>query len=215
MTLTQKVDELSLRYDRYLPRPKHYSFVMSAAEQELFDRSVKKSKLYLEFGMGGSTFHALQKSNARIYSIDSSQEWINKMREYWYIRIMELTRLSLIFVDIGPVKQWGRPIGDNPALFPNYSAGIFKTIRKDKVDTVLVDGRFRVACTLRTILECHANKRLQILIHDFWNRPQYHVVLRYLDVVAQRDTLGVFEVKKGIDLNAVQSDYETYKFDFA
>jgi hypothetical protein len=214
MINSQKINDLLRKYDKYLPRPSHYSFMMSANEQELFDLSIRDSKVYLEFGMGGSTFHALQKSSAKVYSIDSSREWIKLMREYWYIRFMELTRLSLIFADVGPVKEWGVPIGDNPALFPNYSAAIFKTIRKEKVDTVLVDGRFRVACTLKTILECHPNKNLQILIHDFWDRPHYHIVLRYLDAVVRADTLGVFELKKGIDLNAVRSDYEAYKYNF-
>lgn len=212
--MRQKVDELLIKYDKYLPRPSQYSFMMSKREKELFDLTIKDSKVYLEFGMGGSTFHALQKTSAKVYSIDSSREWIKLMRQYWYIRFMELTRLRLVYANVGPVKEWGVPIGNDSSRFPNYSAGIFKKIRKEKVDTVLVDGRFRVACTLRTILECHANKDLQILIHDFWDRPHYHIVLKYLDAVVRADTLGVFEVKKGIDLNAVHQDYEAYKYNF-
>src|SRR5215203_1130862 len=108
MTLNQKIEELLEKYDKYLPNPSYYSFIMSEKEKELFDLSIKDSKVYLEFGMGGTTFRALQKSRAKVYSIDSSREWIASMREYFFIRYMERRRrLSLFFMDVGPVKEWG------------------------------------------------------------------------------------------------------------
>ena len=201
------------KVDRYSPWPSRYSFVMSDKEKKLFDNTVKPSKAYLEFGTGGSTFRVLQKSDAKIYSIDSSHQWIRCMREYWFIRRMEKKRLSLFYVDIGPIKKWGKPSGTGSvALYPRYSETIFDLIDEAKIDTVLVDGRFRVACTLKTVLEFHSNHDLKILIHDFWNRNDYHVVLKYLDAVDKADTLGLFSIKKGIDITAVRDDYELYKY---
>jgi hypothetical protein len=137
------------------------------------------------------------------------------MRRYFLIRFNERKRLFLFYVDVGPTKEWGVPVGTGSSyLFPDYSARIFQLIKKERVDTVLVDGRFRVACTLKTILECHGNDKLLILIHDFWNRAHYHIVLKYLYEVERADTLGVFVLKTGIDLNAVAQDYEAYKYNF-
>ena len=213
MTLKTSVLKAVTEVDKFLPKALFYSFIMSKKEKELFDKRIKKSNTYLEFGMGGSTFRTLQKSDAKVYSIDSSLDWISFMREYKQIRKMEKTRLSLFHVDIGPTGEWGRPENDNyKEKFPNYSKRIFELIDKTTVDTVLIDGRFRVACALNTILHLHENKNLQILIHDFWNREQYHMVLKYFDEAESADSLVVLTIKKDVDLNAVKEDYETYKY---
>lgn len=199
--------------DKHLPWPFLYPFRMTKKERKLFDKTVKKSKMYLEFGMGGSTFRALQNSRATVYSIDSSYDWIKFMRQYLFIRNMEKKRLSLIHIDIGSTQEWGYPIGDNSKeQFPNYSASIFALIEKKTLDTVFIDGRFRVACILKTILDCYSIDNLVIMIHDFWDREYYHTVLKYLDEVDSAETLGVFLIKKGLDINTIKKDYETYKY---
>jgi len=202
------------KIDKKLSKAIFYSFIMSPSEKKLFDKTIRNSKNYMEFGMGGSTFRVLQKSNANVYSIDSSTDWISLMREYKQIRKMEKERrLSLFHVDIGPTKEWGRPVGDdNKEKFPNYSSYIFNLINKDTIDTVLIDGRFRVACALKTILKCHQNMNFQIIIHDFWNREQYHVLLKYFDEIDKVESLGVFKIKNNINLNSIKEEYELYKY---
>ena len=214
MSIRTKFKKGLTEIDKFLPKAMFYSFIMSRKEKKLFDKRIKNSKVYLEFGMGGSTFRVLQKSNAKIYSIDSSLDWISFMREYRQIKKAEKDRLSLFHIDIGPTRDWGRPkSNEHREKYPNYSAKIFRQIDKKNIDTVLIDGRFRVACTLKTILECQQNKNIQIIIHDFWNREQYHSVLNYLDVVDRIDSLGVFAIKKHLDFNSVKNDYELYKYD--
>ena len=201
------------RLDKLSPYPLFYPFVMSKNEKIIFDRAIKKSRYYLEFGLGGSTLRAIQKSKAKIYSVESSAEWMACMREYIIIRYFENKRLFVTFVDIGHTREWGLPASDDARnLFPSYSSNIFKVINNKAIDLALVDGRFRVACTLKIILECHANNNLEILIHDFWNREEYHVVLKYLDTVDKADTIGLFSIKKNVDLNLVKRTYEAYKF---
>ena len=135
------------------------------------------------------------------------------MREYRIVRKNEGKRLSLFHENVGQTGSWGFPTNEDfKDLFPNYSSTIFNEIDTSKIDTALVDGRFRVACTLKTILECHSNENLTILIHDFWNREKYHIVLQYLDVVDRADTLGVFSIKDDLDIGSAKKDYEKYKF---
>jgi len=73
-------------------------------------------------------------------------------------------------------------------------------------------GVARIACTLTIILECHANNRLEIAILDLWQRENYNLVLKYLNVVDRADSMRVFSIKGSIDKLTAISDYETYKF---
>jgi len=213
MTLKERIKSLIKEIDKFSPHPLFYSFVMTEGERKLFDTTVAGSKVYLEFGMGGSTFRVLLRSKAKVFSIDSSLDWIDVMRQYFLIRSTEGKRLELIHVDIGNTREWGLPDGDSSKeLFPSYSASIFDHVESSTIDTVLVDGRFRVACTLKTIIECSENADLKIMIHDFWRRTEYHIVLEYLDIVDRVDNLAVFKIKDDVDLDAVKENYNKYKY---
>ncbi len=59
---------------------------MSNDEIVIFDEVIKESRHYLEFGLGGSSFRAIQKSKAKIYTVESSHEWLNYMRQYIIVR---------------------------------------------------------------------------------------------------------------------------------
>ncbi len=213
MPFKDRIKNLIKGADKFSPRPFFYSFVMTEGERKLFDTTVAGAKVYLEFGMGGSTFRVLLRSKAKVYSIDSSLEWIDVIRQYYLIRSTEGKRLELIHVDIGNTREWGLPDGESSyELFPSYSSSIFDHVDSSAIDTVLVDGRFRVACTLMTILECSGNDDLKIMIHDFWRRKKYHIVLEYLDVVTKVDNLGVFKVKDDVDFDAVKANYDIFKY---
>lgn len=199
--------------DRYSPYPLFYSFVMSTPEKRMFDRHIKNSKYYLEFGSGGSTIRVLLRSQATIYSVESSIDWIREMSKYVLIKYWNKKRLFFYHVNIGETKGWGFPAGDgSKELFPDYSSSIFETIDPQKIDTVLVDGRFRVACVLSTILHLFSNENLTIMVHDFWIREKYQVILKYVTEVDRADSLGVFKIKTDIDLNLVKKDYGLYKY---
>lgn len=210
-------NEIKDSLDKYSQHPIYYPWVMSKNEKSLFDKFISSSRYYLEFGSGGSTIRALQKSTAIIYSVDSNQEWIDSMEEYLVVRLHMKCRLTFFLIDIGNTKEWGTPVDDTSKhLFPKYSADVFELVDYKKIDTVFVDGRFRVACVLQTVLNVytpHINN-VVILIHDFWNREGYHVVLKYLEVVDKADTLGVFKVKNNLDIDEVKNDYNKYKFTY-
>ena len=199
--------------DMYSPYPVFYSFIMTDAEKKMLLKYIKDSKNYLEFGAGGSTIKVLKNSKTVIHSVESSEDWLNYMNKYKVIESAKNERLFFHLVDIGKVKNWGFPDGESSKnLFPNYSSAIFNEIDCSKLDTVFVDGRFRVACTLSTIINLASLENLVVLIHDFWIREEYHIVLKYLTEIDRADTLGVFRIKKGIDLEAVKQDYEVYKY---
>ena len=197
------------------PYPIFYSFVMRREEKDLFNKYIKDSKYYLEFGSGGSTFNVLQRSKAIIHSVDNDIDWMNQISLHLYIRYYKKKkRLTFHHVYVGEIKGWGYPEKENlKHLFPKYSSEIFERIDKEKIDVIFIDGRFRAACGLKSILNCHSNENLVILIHDFWSRKKYHVVLKYLDELESVSDLGVFKIKKNVNLKSVKNDYEKYKYD--
>ena len=210
--LKKKLINYIEKFDRYSPHPFLFPWKMSRKEKEMFDQLIKNSKYYLEFGTGGSTIRALQKSKAKVYSVESSQAWIDTISRYKIINFFRKKRLTLFYVNIGKTKNWGYPADESLRhLYPDYSAKVFETINKEKLDTVFVDGRFRVACVLSTIINVYPSTRVRIIIHDFWSRSHYHDILKYLDEIESVDDLAVFSLKEKIDLEKVRQDYKKFK----
>ena len=80
----------------------------------------------------------------------------------------------------------------------NYSDIIIK-ISKDilsKIDLILIDGRFRVACSLKCFNIIDDN--CIILFNDFLNRDKYHVLLDFYNVIdkTSSNTMAVLTKKK-------------------
>ena len=188
---------------------------MSENEREVFVRAIKDSKNYIEFGSGGSTFITLKTTDAKIISVEGDPNWLDYMRNNNLVFEAEQScRLKFYYIDIGKVGAWSKPVDDSKKeLYPNYSQFIFDKLTEEEmnnIDTVLVDGRFRVASALNSIYYC---RNAKIIIHDFFDRDYYHIVLDYLDIVEEADTLGVFKIKDNIDYNKVKELVKLYCYD--
>ncbi|MCP4545247.1 MAG: hypothetical protein GY835_02135 [bacterium] len=185
---------------------------MTKSEQEILHSHLESSQNYLEFGSGESTIYASKTTAIQsIDSVESSQRYIddNLKPDADIALALSANRLRFHVIDIGETKAWGNPKDKAKMhLWPNYSLGVFT--EHGNYDLVLVDGRFRVACTLNSILNTPDN--CTIVIHDFWNRPEYHIVLRYLEVKDRADTLGVFGKRDNIDVQEVQSLIKVYQY---
>lgn len=179
---------------------------MTPSERNFFKESLQNSRHYFEFGSGGSTVWAVNQG-LTVYGVESDQLWVNGLKK----KLGE--RCQVKAVDIGPTGDWGYPVSlKNTDLFASYSKAIFN--HSLDFDLVLVDGRFRVACVVSAIQHTlqHAEKSedKRIFIHDFWNRPVYHVVLEFLDSVKTVESAGLFKVKKNIDRERLAQVWEKY-----
>ena len=179
---------------------------MSPSERKLFKESLKNAKQYFEFGSGGSTVWAV-KEGLTVKGVESDANWVSALKDKLG------NKCEVEVVDIGPTKEWGFPISSQAAdRFPEYSKAI--SVHTSVFDFILVDGRFRVACTMSAILHAldHADdtEKVRIFIHDFWNRPHYHVVLQFLEVLDKVNTAGLFKVSKGVNRADVFSVWEQY-----
>ena len=88
--------------------------------------------------------------------------------------------------------KWGHPLDKSATeKFAAYPDAPWRLV--DTADVVLVDGRFRVASAVASLKR--AGPSTQVVIHDFWNRPDYHVILPLVDCIARVDKLAVFRRK--------------------
>lgn len=151
---------------------------------------------------------ALETPIEKLVSIESDPGWIQNLRNDPSISEAEASgRLSLLWSDIGPVQSWGYP--SNPLYsfkWPEYSSNYWK--RFGPFETALIDGRFRVACAAQAAI----NGCQTVIIHDFWNRPEYHEILNVLDPAERADTLAVLKPKSQLDRALASKIYEDYKF---
>jgi len=191
-------------------------------ELELLSREMQWAGSYLEFGMGGSTLLAAQSGVGRIVSIDSDAAWVGKITGQ-FARNHAETDAELIHCDIGLVGDWGAPL-DREAIenWPHYFRQPWQRIlaRGQTPDLIYIDGRFRVACALYSLLMLHLHRRsfwkktTRIIVHDFPDRPYYGKIAEFASVVASVNTLRVFEQKPGCSPAELVQTLLTFQFDF-
>ena len=187
---------------------------MHEEEKVLLKNVLQNSSKHLEFGLGGSTIFSLIETRAEIHSVDTNKEWMNFMKKYRIVKNNLNKRLHIHYINIGPTKSWGFPVDEQyKNKFPDFSSQIFKEIGNlNSIDSVLIDGRFRIACALQTILKCSQNKNFKILFHDYSIRQEYKIIEKFLEIIDFEKSLYVFKIKENFDREEVKELYEKYKF---
>ena len=177
---------------------------------QMFYKYLDKVTNYFEFGAGGSTYQASKRTNLeRIVCVESDSKWINKVKE----SIGNDTRITYIHIDINAVGTlWGRP-GPKSTLedWKKYSSAICDS-NLPKMDFVLIDGRFRVACCLKCFNMLDENAF--IAFDDFLNRPTYHVVLNYFEIVEKTADKTMVILKKRVTNAPPAELIEKYEKEF-
>lgn len=184
---------------------------LSLNEKNFLTGCLIEAENYLEFGSGGSTFLALMSGCKKIVSVESDNNWIDNLKTFSLIQQgLDEKRLYFEYINTGKTGEWGVPVEESQKeLFPDYSKEVFEKFEND-YGLVFIDGRFRVACVLQTILNCR--KDVKIVMHDYNNRPEYHYILKYLNIDYTIDTMAQFSIKNNIDKNDVLISYENYKY---
>ncbi|MBS0419174.1 MAG: hypothetical protein JSR66_15800 [Proteobacteria bacterium] len=154
---------------------------------EYFRQELANVRNYLEYGSGGSTVLANQ-IVTNLVSVDSDASFLADVRE----KLSHSDRRAmskLIHVNIGLTVDWGMPVFTKPTRrrvrrWEEYAKApwrYFRTIGQQP-DLILVDGRFRVACVLESLLSLSPLSETKILLDDYVSRPEYSVVEQFADV---------------------------------
>lgn len=171
-----------------IPRRPH----MDPEGLDRFTERLKTARSYLEYGAGGSTVLAVEMGIKRIVSVESDRGFLQAVK-LAACRSDEDDRLTEHFVDIGPTAEWGNPTDRSCSpRWPAYPSSVWRQYldEQDYPDLVLVKGRFRVACFLTTLMM--ARSGTTILFDDYFDRPHYHLVEKYLAPVSRAGRMAEF-----------------------
>ncbi len=206
--IEEKKEETKILVDKIIPMETKVSEEIKVSELEpiykkndkdMFYRYLNKSKNYFEFGSGGSTYQASIRPNIeKIVSVESDKEWYDKLKE-----IVSHKNFNFKYIETQTLpKKWGYP-GEKATDLQkkSYSNVIVKLgkVNTNKIDFLLIDGRYRVACCLKCF--DMINDDCVIAFNDFLTREQYNVVLKYYDIIEKTEDNTMVIMKKKKDSN--------------
>ncbi|MDX2142285.1 MAG: hypothetical protein SFV19_02920 [Rhodospirillaceae bacterium] len=142
-----------------------------------FEQYVGTAQVYLEYGCGGSTLLAAKLGAKTIISAETDPKWAEAVRAGLQ---GAAAVIEVLHCDVGEVGDWGVPKDKSGlARYHTYATTPWDAARRGQIapDVVLIDGRFRVACFLYSLM-C-ARPGAIILFDDYAERAQYHIVEQF------------------------------------
>ncbi|MCD0503489.1 hypothetical protein [Bordetella petrii] len=187
---------------------------MEPAGIKLLKKRLAGVRTYLEYGSGGSTVMAAKADIRRIYSVDTDKQFLGAVRRRLVDEGLPRRRHVPVYVDIGPTGAWGRPRDESHATqWPRYCGEPWRKLRTagDTPELILIDGRFRVAAFLMSVLM--AQPGCVVLFDDYFIRPYYHVVEQHLAPSRQAGRMAEFIVQPLADREQALFDLLAYSTD--
>ncbi|MCR9108669.1 MAG: hypothetical protein NXH94_07215 [Rhodobacteraceae bacterium] len=152
-----------------------------------------QADVILEYGGGGSTVLASEMAGKTVYSVESDPDWCRMMQSY-FEHAGTTSEVHLHYANVGRVGKWGRPKTDAKwARYHRYPNSVWDLDVFKAPDLVLVDGRFRSACLMTTLLR--TEKPVTLLFDDYVGRKQYQRVEQFVTPVEYRGRMARFEIE--------------------
>lgn len=153
----------------------------SPNDKKMFYNYLDNASIYCEFGCGGSTYQASIRDNIKnIFSIESDKQWIDILKQK-----ISSDKVNFMYNEMDTVPDtWGYPgINATDTQKKDYSSQLLNLDNNiiNKIDLILIDGRFRVACCLKCYKLISDN--CLIIFDDFLDREHYHIVLDFFDII--------------------------------
>jgi len=161
---------------------------------KFFIDAIARTNCFLEYGCGGSTAYAANVAKVKsIISVDTSKVWVNKVNQSLS---NSPTKLHLSHCDLGAIGDWGTPVNrERSSDFWRYMVTPWRLANtlNLKPDSVLIDGRFRVASFLYSLISARVGTL--IMFDDYLNRERYFVVEKFCKLQEKHGRMGVFYVE--------------------
>jgi hypothetical protein len=174
---------------------------MPRVSLERLEELLTKCESYLEYGCGGSTTLAAKLGVKNLIYCDTSNIWIDSVSKI--VNTYSEINSYPVFVDLGEVIAWGRPKDQTKALsWKNYCYKPWVIAEKYNIkpQLILIDGRFRVACFLVSLLS--GNIGTTILFDDYCDREYYQIIENIIKPSKTHDRLAEFIIPEKFDRNA-------------
>ena len=172
-------EELKNRFD---------NVILFDGDDSLFKDLIKDIDIYFEYGCGKSTEYMYRFTKSKIFSVDTSKEWIDKIQSITDDKIDD--RLNLKWIDVGEIENWGQPKSFKMRKnFTIYADWLWKQNKEPGL--VLIDGRFRILCFLTTLR--YSPIGTKIIFDDYKERQLYHIVEEFSPVIDRCGRQALFE----------------------
>jgi hypothetical protein len=172
------------------------TLALPEAEAAHLQRAYAAARIILEYGSGASTRLAAGMPGKYVMSVESDRAWATRLQ----LEIDEagLPSPAIVYpVDIGPTGAWGRPVDASAwTLFHRYPLAIWDEHFFRHPDFVLIDGRFRPACLITTLMRIE--RPVRVLFDDYAERPHYHVVEKLVRPERLIGRMAEFRLEPGI-----------------
>jgi hypothetical protein len=188
--------------------------MLGSSEIEAISKISSPNKDFLEYGAGGSTAYIAAQSRS-LTTVESDAKFLNAVIR----KNQEYRNINFLHGDIGPTKSFGQPIillrWKYQKKWPDYA--LLPWIADScprQYSSIFIDGRFRVACALVTLIH-NPIEDYEILIDDYFLRTEYFVVEKILGSPTRVGNAALFSVRKSeIDLKEIEELLDSYKYDF-
>jgi hypothetical protein len=176
---------------------------------QFFAATMGSCQTYLEFGSGASTFAAAE-LGIPLVTVESDSRFLEQVESV--CDPLPMSRggggeRRFIHADIGRVRPWGQPLWRS---FPDrrrmtravYPTAPWNVLGRDfRADVVLIDGRFRVACALATVI-LQQDQEWIIMFDDYRERPEYWQFEAHAELVSLHGRMAEFRPRQGLNLDA-------------
>lgn len=184
---------------------------------ERFAQLLADSTSYLEYGSGSSTLMAATLVPSLV-SVESDPKFLAAVEGLCGPPAAHEER-RFIHAEIGTTGAWGTPLLRRPTrlrvakwiaypMAPWISVG-----REYRTETVLVDGRFRVASALAVVL-MQPDTQWAILFDDYEDRPEYWGFETFADLAALHGRMAEFRPRTGVSMAEARLAFEYYRRDW-
>lgn len=166
---------------------------VNTAEDARFKELLQGSNCYLEYGCGGSTVYACNNAKVKtVISVEIDKTWADKVRGS-----LGNTDSSVYieYCNLGEVGEYGKPKTlDNIQEYWKYMVTPWEIARQNHLvpDVVLIDGRFRVASFLYSLVSARVGT--SIFFDDYFDRPYYFIVEEFCQLTERHGRMALFTV---------------------
>ena len=180
--------------------------ILFDGDDYLFKQYLINCDIYFEYVVGASTLWVIENTKSKIISVDTDNKWINSIKFS-----NQSPRIKLNWINLGDLGNWGRPKSyEYRDQFIDYISNVWSF--NEKADVILIDGRFRVACFLYSLINAKINSI--IIFDDYNNRPYYHIIEEVVPVYKICGRQAVFRVPNNINRSLAENILNKFLYVF-
>ncbi len=189
-----------------MSKKKDEEIILFEGNDYLFKKYLDNCNFYFEYGVGASTNWVLENTSSQIIAVDTDKKWIETINI-----ANKSSQIKLNWINLGDLEKWGRPKSYvYKEHFIDYISNVWQF--NIKADVVLIDGRFRVACFLYSLINAKAGSI--IIFDDYNNRQYYHIIEEIVPIYKIYGRQAVFRVPKHFNRSSAENMLNKFLYVF-